>query len=127
MAKKKVADTPDYQVLNVDGTRYRTHSIKKYDQRRPWEKSDPNKVAAMIPGTVVKICVKEGQKVTKGRCLFILEAMKMKNRFNAEISGYISKIHVEEGEVIPKERLILEFGDPPDAKTGKSKKTKTKK
>lgn len=120
MAKRRAPDAPTHQIINVDGTRYRTQTIRKYEERKKWEKEDPNKVTAMIPGTIVKIMVKEGQKVTKGKCLFILEAMKMKNRFNAEQNGYIEKIHVNEGDIIPKEHLVMEYGEPP-AKTPKSR------
>ena len=127
MARKKVEETPEYQIINVDGTRYRTNSIPKYDQRKPWKPADPNKVTAMIPGTVVKLMVKEGQKVTAGKTLFILEAMKMKNRFNAEITGFITKIHVTEGEIISKDHLIMEYGEePPAVKGSKSRRSRNK-
>lgn len=121
MVRKKTDEKPKYDILNVDGTKYRTHSIKKYDQRHKWEPENPDKVLAMIPGTIVKMMVKEGQKVAEGKCLYVLEAMKMKNRFLAEQTGYIAKIHVQEGDVIAKKHLIMEYGDPPPAPPSKSR------
>lgn len=118
MVRKK-EDPQKLDFLMVDGTRYRTNLIRKYEIRKPWTPEDPDKVYTLIPGTVVKIMVKEGQKVTPGKCLYVLEAMKMKNRFNAERAGTIVKIHVEEGVTIPKQHLVMEYGDVPEQKTSR--------
>ena len=125
MASKKNVQPQKYEVLNIDGTKYRTNLIRKYNERTPWKPDDPKMVLAPIPGTVVKLAVKEGQKVTLGRNLYVLEAMKMKNRFNAERSGVIAKIHVSEGDVIPKETLVMEFAEE-ETKPAKSIKTRSK-
>ncbi len=107
--------------FTVEGTRYRTALSKKFNRRKAWEPEDPNQITAAIPGTILKICVKEGQKVSEGKCIFILEAMKMKNRFNAPKGGVVKKIHVEEGEVIAKKHLIMELSDEEPVKTSKSR------
>ena len=123
MARKKNETPQKHEILNIDGTRYRTNLIRKYKERKPWVPDDPTQVLAPIPGTIVKIAVKVGQKVSIGRNLYVLEAMKMKNRFNAERSGVISKIHVKEGDIIPKERLVMEFEIEPEKKVGKKRST----
>jgi len=52
-----------------------------------------------------KFFVEEGQKVSKGDTVCILEAMKMMNQVAAEQSGTIIKILVEDSEPV-------EFGQP---------------
>ncbi len=124
MARKKIVEEQKDDYLNIDGTRYKTNFIRKYNERKPYKPVDPTKVLAPIPGTIVKINVKEGQKVSIGKNLYVLEAMKMKNRFNAERSGIITRIHVAEGSIIPKETLVMEFGEEAPKKSGRSSRTK---
>ena len=94
-----------------EGARYRTHLTKKFAERKKWVPDDPNIILAVIPGTLVKFTVKEGQKVNAGRCLYVLEAMKMKNKILATKSGVVKKIHREEGQLVSKNELIMELQD----------------
>lgn len=55
---------------------------------------------AKMPGKVVKVLKKEGDKITKGESLIIIEAMKMENEIKANCSGSIEKIHVQAGQSI---------------------------
>ena len=128
MASKKKETPQKHEVLNIDGTRYRTNLIKKYINRTVWKPADLKQVTTPIPGTVVKLAVKVGQKVAIGRNLYVLEAMKMKNRFNAERSGTIAKIHVAEGDIIKKSTLVMEFEEESEkpAKTTKARSTRSR-
>lgn len=95
--------------LIVDGVKYRTRLNKKYLSRRAWESPDPRKITSNIPGTILKINIKEGQKVSKGDIMLILESMKMKNNIIFHIGGTVKKIHVREGIMIPKDYLMIEL------------------
>lgn len=64
---------------------------------------------ALIPGTILEILVKPGDKVTSEQPVLILEAMKMNNRIQAECEGVVSKIHVKVGDRVPKHELMMEF------------------
>lgn len=114
------------EIFNFEGARYKTHLTKKFRNRQNWKPVDTNQVLAKIPGTVIKICVKEGQKVSEGKCLYILEAMKMNNRFNAEKACIVSKILVKEGDMIRKLRQIMELEDLPPKKSIRSRTPKSK-
>ena len=57
-------------------------------------------VIAPMPGKVVEVEVKEGDPVTKGQGIIIVEAMKMQNEFKAPIDGIIQSIHVNPGDAI---------------------------
>jgi biotin carboxyl carrier protein len=60
-----------------------------------------------MPGKVVKIKVEEGQKVTKGETLLILEAMKMENEIKSSVDGEVKAIHVKEGEALDQGVLMM--------------------
>ena len=123
-------DTNDKKlsVFQFEGARYKTHLTKKFAERVKWKPDDPNIILAVIPGTVVKLTVKIGQKVNVGKCLYVLEAMKMKNKILATTAGVVKTIHVEEGQRVSKNELVMELL-PPDKKkkpgvVSKIKKTK---
>ncbi|MCK5822220.1 MAG: biotin/lipoyl-binding protein [Bacteroidales bacterium] len=120
-AKKEKEKEKKLDIFNFEGTKYRTHLPEKFLNRKVWEPEDDNKVFSQIAGIISKIVVKEGQKVSKGKCLYILESMKMKNRFTAEKPAIIAKIHIHEGDVIPRKFLVMELEDIPSKK--KIKKT----
>ena len=67
------------------------------------------RVTAFIPGTIQRIMVREGQKVSMGTPLLILEAMKMRNEVLSPVDGSVKKIHVREGEMVPKSHLLVEM------------------
>jgi len=95
--------------LIIDGTKYRTRLNYKFENRRSWEYPDPKKVTSLIPGTIIKIFVEEGQEVKMGEQMLILEAMKMKNRIMFHADGNVKRIYVKEGERVPKDFLMLEL------------------
>ncbi len=54
-------------------------------------------VVAPMQGTILSVKVKEGDRVTQGQVLFILEAMKMENEIMAGCDGVITSVCVAEG------------------------------
>jgi len=60
----------------------------------------PQVVKSVMPGIVKKVFVKEGEEVSSGTPLLILEAMKMQNELCAEKGGRVQKVHVAEGETV---------------------------
>lgn len=103
MAKK------EYDKLIIDDGVYETRLTRKYRKRKPWQKQDPGKVLAVIPGTIVAVRVKKGQRVRRGESLLVLEAMKMKNEIFAPIDGRVKELHVTEGQVVPRLHLLAEL------------------
>jgi len=57
-------------------------------------------VEAEITGTVWKIQVVKGDKVTEGQTIAILESMKMEVPVEAPETGEVQEIHVSEGQSI---------------------------
>ena len=64
---------------------------------------------AAMPGLVLKIPVTEGQKVSAGDTVLILEAMKMENNLIASSDGVVSKILVEEGQEVTDNAVLIEY------------------
>ena len=53
-----------------------------------------------MPGKVVKLMKKEGDKVIKGETVLILEAMKMEHSIRSDKDGKIKKINYKVGELV---------------------------
>jgi biotin carboxyl carrier protein len=95
--------------LNINSGMYRTRINSRFKNRKPYQPADPKLILSFIPGTIVEILVKEGQYVTKGEELMILDAMKMKNRLKSSMDGRISRIAVEKGTRVPKGVVLIEL------------------
>lgn len=57
----------------------------------------PQKIAAPMPGKVVRILVKQGDAVEAGQGVIVVEAMKMQNEIKSPKKGTVQKIAVAEG------------------------------
>jgi len=101
-------ETPMEQ-LEIGSAIYETRLTKKFRSRENWQRPDVRKVDAVIPGTIQRIMVREGEEVSPGTPLLILEAMKMRNEVVSPIHGIIRKIYVSEGDMVPKTQLLIEF------------------
>jgi pyruvate carboxylase len=70
-----------------------------------------NHIGAPMPGMVVTVAVKPGQKVAKGDPLVSIEAMKMETMIRAECDAVIKQIHVKPGTVVSAKDLLCELAD----------------
>ena len=66
---------------------------------------------APMPGKIVSINVKCGQKIKSGENLLILEAMKMENLITATKDTKIKKIHVKENDAVEVDQILIEFDE----------------
>ncbi len=64
---------------------------------------------AGMPGKIVKVFVKPGDKVAAGQPLLIMEAMKMENEMKASEDVIIDRIHISEGKSIESGALLISF------------------
>jgi glutaconyl-CoA/methylmalonyl-CoA decarboxylase subunit gamma len=67
------------------------------------------RVVAPMPGKIVALMVNEGDSVSTGDPLLILEAMKMQNEILSEVAGTVTKIAVKPGQNVMKEELMIEL------------------
>ena len=64
-------------------------------------------VHAPMPALVVKLLVKEGERVVPGQGLIILEAMKMENEIKAHQPATVREVKVHSGSIVEKGQLLL--------------------
>lgn len=57
-------------------------------------------VKSVMPGVVVELLVAEGDTVSAGQALLILEAMKMRNEILAPIAGKVAGLHAARGQAV---------------------------
>ena len=62
-----------------------------------------------MPGMVVTVAVKVGDKIKKGDKLITLEAMKMETTINAELDATVAKVNVSPGIQVETGDLMVEF------------------
>ncbi len=102
-----VARVGDTWWVHMDG---RAHEVLFHEQG---SKSSANEgsLDAPMPGTVLQVMVKEGQRVREGQHLMTLEAMKMEHRILAPKQGEIAKVHYSEGDRVDMGSSLVEIGD----------------
>jgi glutaconyl-CoA/methylmalonyl-CoA decarboxylase subunit gamma len=66
----------------------------------------PTPIAAPMPGKVVKLLVAEGDAVTAGQTLMVLEAMKMEHAVKAVEAGTVARLAVAQGEQVESGALL---------------------
>ena len=73
----------------------------------PGVASSAGAVTSPLPGTVLEICVREGQAVARSQKLAVIEAMKMENEVLAERNGTVALISVSKGDSVQEGDTIM--------------------
>lgn len=122
---------PDEILLNIDGkihnviinsntTSYfvyvngRCYQIEKKSALQILGEGDDKQqtinVTTSMPGRIVKVLHKEGDRVEEGQAILILEAMKMQNEIKSPQSGRIIKIEPKANESVETGALLFTIG-----------------
>jgi biotin carboxyl carrier protein len=62
---------------------------------------------APMPGKIISIKVKTGDKVAQNQIVAVLEAMKMENEIQSEVAGTVMSVSVKPGEMVEGGQVIL--------------------
>jgi len=62
-----------------------------------------------MPGTIVDVLVKTGQKVSAGDPVLVIEAMKMENEVQAPVTGTVTGIFTAKGESVTPDMALIEI------------------
>lgn len=73
----------------------------------PAASSSAYKLVCPLPGTVTAINVKEGDTVSAGQTLVVLEAMKMENNIDAERGGKVKSVMVQTGATVMEGDVLI--------------------
>ena len=68
-----------------------------------------NVVTSPMPGRILSVLVKPGDKVTKGQDVVILEAMKMENSITSDYAGTVKQVLVAEGDTVAVDSQLVEI------------------
>jgi biotin carboxyl carrier protein len=66
-------------------------------------------LTAPMPGQIRVLNVSEGEAVTKGQTLLVIEAMKMEIRVQAPFDGVVKKLFVQQGQAVEREQILTEI------------------
>lgn len=100
-------------VYEVDVVNH-SFSVQVVDPRRSGRKKaamggGDSSVSAKMPGRVVKVHVRPGDRVDAGQGLLIIESMKMQNEIRSPRDGVVESVYVEENETVDSGREMVRF------------------
>jgi pyruvate carboxylase subunit B len=111
---RRGAQRGDY-TLWVDGYRFdlealdeRTSAIRELS-RLSSAAAGPAPLVAPMPGLIVRINVKPGDKVNQGQGIVVMEAMKMENELRAIAAGTVKSVNVTPGTAVEKGTVLVEM------------------
>ncbi len=68
------------------------------------------RIVAPMPGRVLQVTARPGQRVTAGERLLVLEAMKMEHRITAPAAATVRAVNVVEGDQVSEGAALVELG-----------------
>jgi biotin carboxyl carrier protein len=107
-----VAENDKFIFANVNGDYFKFEKIAEHEHDYSEEEvidSNHELIFAQIPGSIVKVLVKEGDEIEEGTALIIIEAMKMETTLYSSISGKIIKINAVEKEQANIDLALIEI------------------
>jgi acetyl/propionyl-CoA carboxylase alpha subunit len=104
------ADGADKWVL-LNGCTYKLERPSPRGARLSTEPGGAEAVRAPMPAQVRAVQVEEGDAVTPGQTLLLLEAMKMEIRIRAPAAGRVIHLRVAAGQTVEKDQLLAEIGE----------------
>lgn len=124
--------------LTIDGRRYPIFGVRRKDsilvsvgpasfEFKPAEASRRRarglaapEIVAPMPGKVLKVLVRDGDLVTAGQPLVVIEAMKMETTLAAESDALIRRVRVAVGQSVDHGAVLIDLSPPPGSSTGES-------
>lgn len=102
----------------VDGQSYQVEigdhpdevQVQPIIQEKPEEQdTNESRVLAPLPGDILEVSVKPGQRVNTGDALCVIDAMKMRNEIRSPREGCIAKVKVSVGQVVEYGDVLVTF------------------
>ncbi len=101
--------SPGLLYLGVDGRSLLFRNKIAFAGAADEEGAGGGRIVAPMHGALLEVLVKEGDSVTKGTRLAVLEAMKMQHDIVAEVDGVVSHVAAEAGKQIAADDLLIEI------------------
>lgn len=115
LAKIEVNGTPYMVEIHRQVKQAKTPTIVRPVLREPQKNIEKKEggpkvsVKSPLPGIIIEVAVKAGDRVTKGQKLVIMEAMKMENEIKSESDGEIVSVKVNPGQSVLQDEVLIEM------------------
>lgn len=72
--------------------------------------ADGTPVKAALPGNVLKVLVSEGDSISEGDVIAVVEAMKMETEIKSPVSGTVKSVEIEVGNKVQNGQVLVTIG-----------------
>jgi pyruvate carboxylase subunit B len=105
MPEEVVVETLD-QIVLTGGAQGAVKKAIAGKRPRPSKEGD---VTTSMPGNIVDVLVRDGDRVEAGQPLLITEAMKMETEIQAPIAGQVASVFVQKGDAVNPDEVLVEI------------------
>lgn len=115
LAKIEVNGTPYMVEIHQQAKQIKTPTLVRPVIREPQKSIEKKEGGARImvksplPGVILEINVNEGDTITRGQKLLIMEAMKMENEIKSDVGGVVTAIKVRVGQSVLQDEVMIEI------------------
>lgn len=85
------------------------HEEAETDEIMPAGGGETKSIKSPLPGVIIKVLVKPGDKVAEDQDVCTLETMKMENAIKAERSGVVTAVNIVPGQSVQQEEVLIEL------------------
>ncbi len=93
--------------IQIEGNHLSAEVLTGFNSSRRKKRRDTGSVLSPMPGLIIDVLVKIGDRVKKGQTLLIQEAMKMQMKLRAPSSGVVKFISTSPGSQVEKGILLI--------------------
>lgn len=115
IAKIEVNGTPYMVEIHSQVKQAKTPTIVRPVMREPQKNIEKKEggpklsVKSPLPGIILDISVKPGDRVTRGQKLLVMEAMKMENEIKSDVEGEVTAVKVTPGQTVLQDEVLIEM------------------
>ncbi len=102
----------DSKSVVIDGVAYLIEDAEKTDKKRPKERISrdvPQTVTPPMPAVIVRIMVKEGDRVKKDQGVVVVSAMKLETTLTAPFNGTVIRVNAGEGDKVMPGQILVDI------------------
>lgn len=103
----QLARQGDTVFIHADGRAWKAEGLDPLQEASGAGGTSSDTVTANMPGTVVSISCKQGDRVKKGDALLVIESMKLQTTVGAPRDGVVATCHVEAGGTFDKDVTLV--------------------
>ena len=106
---KKYAVALEGDKATVNGKLY-DFSVKEGIEAKANVGGEGTPVKAALPGNVLKVLVSEGDSISEGDVIAVVEAMKMETEIKSPVSGTVKSVEIEAGTKVQNGQVLVTIG-----------------